>query len=87
MKILFACNFFAPHIVGAEIAAERLALEMARRRHGVAVLSGRRPDANTPHGYLDIEQGEGFPVFRMLRFVLVQFKVGSSVLKGTHEPC
>lgn len=66
MKILFVCNFFAPHIVGgAEIVAERLLVEMGRRGHEVAVFAGRQPDTDTPHGYLDIEQGEGFPVYRI----------------------
>lgn len=66
MKLLFVCNFFAPHVVGgAEIVAERTSVEMARRGHGVAVFAGRKPDADTSHGYLDVEQGEGFPIYRI----------------------
>ena len=66
MKVLFVSNFFAPHVVGgAEIVAERLCGDIARRGHDVAVFAGRKPDKDVPPGYLDIEHGLGYTVHRI----------------------
>ena len=44
MKVLFVSEFYAPHVGGGEVLVQRLAEELARRGHGVTVVTARLPD-------------------------------------------
>ena len=77
------------YIMGPEVKAfeEQLA-QYTGAKHAIGVASGTDALLIAMMA-LDIGQGEGFPVYRMLRFVLVlvQVKFSSSLLEGAYEPC
>jgi glycosyltransferase involved in cell wall biosynthesis len=65
-RILFVSNLFPPMAIGgAEIVAFRHAVALAARGHALAVFAGRFQDAEYLSGSISLEEGNGFPIYRL----------------------